>query len=164
MWYRHKDRRKSIEQNSESGNKAILRKGMNFKSVCLAVQGATAERGSGSRSVSTKSSAEPQERGEFGMGGKVTRRGRFPHMRKRTVRADSHFIIDFVKVIRVWRRQEPRARKAPHPFGLRLRIQTSTYDGGMLNQSLKYLRENRMKSCHCKHLHPNSLCRSDWMR
>lgn len=62
--------------------------------------------------MSTKSSTEPQRREEFGMGGKETRRGRFPHVRKMTVRADSHFTIVFLKVSRVWRKQGPRTRKA----------------------------------------------------
>lgn len=76
-------------------------------------QGATAEQGSG----------------EFGMGGKGTRRDRCPCMRKMKVRVDSHFIIVFLKVIRVWRsRDQGPVKLTPHPFHSRLWTQTSTYD------------------------------------
>lgn len=98
-------------------------------------------------------SAEPQSRGQFEMGRKGHGRDRFLHVSKATVSAVGHFIIVSLKA--GWSgagSSRGPERFTLHPDSSMLWIQTSLYDWDVVNQILKYLRENRMKSCHCKHL------------
>lgn len=86
-----------------------MRKGVNYNSLCLAMK----ELRQGGEDPGAQSHKHSLREGES-LG--QERRGpgwdRFPHTRKLTVRADSHFNIIFLQVGGVWRRQRPRARKA----------------------------------------------------